>query len=77
MKIHIAPHTLQRANERGASEGEIIEVIQSGEKIPAKWNAWVSQKYSVSKVLDSENFTKKKKLKFITYLNEKMFTPSP
>lgn len=36
MKIHIEPHTMQRAIERGSSEAEIIDVIQTGEKIPAK-----------------------------------------
>ena len=30
MKIQIDPHTLQRAEERGASEGEIREVIEIG-----------------------------------------------
>ena len=36
MKIRIDPHTLERAEERGASEEEIIEVIQSGIPFPAK-----------------------------------------
>ena len=36
MKIQIEPHTLQRAVERGASENEIIDVIQSGVNILGK-----------------------------------------
>lgn len=38
MEIQIDPHTLQRANERGANENEIREVLLSGEIIPAKEN---------------------------------------
>jgi hypothetical protein len=36
MMIHIEPHTLQRANERGASKREILEVIETGENIQGK-----------------------------------------
>jgi hypothetical protein len=36
MDIRIDPHTLERAAERGASEGEITDVITSGQPIPAK-----------------------------------------
>lgn len=38
MKIIIDPHTLERANERGASEYEIKDVIKTGFTIPAKLN---------------------------------------
>jgi hypothetical protein len=34
--IQIEPHTLQRANERGATEQEIIDTINNGVNIPAK-----------------------------------------
>jgi hypothetical protein len=34
--IQIDPHTLQRAEERGTDEQEIIDVIRSGFPIPAK-----------------------------------------
>jgi len=30
MKIHIDPHTLERAEERGANENEIKDVIDTG-----------------------------------------------
>jgi hypothetical protein len=36
MKIQIDMHTLQRADERGASEDEIKDVIATGFPIPAK-----------------------------------------
>ena len=36
MKIQIDPHTLERAEERGTNEGEIVEVIDTGFSIPAK-----------------------------------------
>jgi hypothetical protein len=38
MKINIDPHTLERAEERGASEEEIEDVINTGFVIPAKYN---------------------------------------
>ena len=36
MEIRIDPHTLERADERGASEDEITDVINTGFSIPAK-----------------------------------------
>jgi hypothetical protein len=36
VKIHIDPHTLERAEERGTTAEEIREVINSGVPIPAK-----------------------------------------
>lgn len=37
MEIQIGPHTLERAEERGTNEREIIEVINTGFSIPAKY----------------------------------------
>ncbi|MCC7201449.1 MAG: hypothetical protein IT393_02135 [Nitrospirae bacterium] len=37
MEIQIDPHTLHRAEERGTNENEIIEVINTGITIPAKY----------------------------------------
>ena len=42
MNIRIEPHTLKRAEERGATEAEILETLQSGETIPAKKN-WLAR----------------------------------
>ena len=37
METQIDPHTLERANERGASEEEIHDVINTGFSITAKY----------------------------------------
>jgi len=37
MEIQIDPHTLERAEERGASEEEIRDVINTGTAIPARY----------------------------------------
>lgn len=36
MKIHIAAHTLERAQERGTNEDEIRDVLVNGFHIPAR-----------------------------------------
>jgi len=36
MKIRIDLHTLERAQERGASEKEIQDVVENGKLLPAK-----------------------------------------
>lgn len=38
MKIQIDPHTLERAEERGTNQEEIIEVINTGSSITAKYD---------------------------------------
>jgi hypothetical protein len=38
MEIQIEPHTLERAEERGATLEEIKDVIENGTAIPAKKN---------------------------------------
>ena len=37
MEIQIDAHTLQRARERGTSEEEIIDVIETGFIVPSKY----------------------------------------
>ncbi|GFP25404.1 hypothetical protein HKBW3S43_01623 [Candidatus Hakubella thermalkaliphila] len=37
MEIQIDPHTLERAEERGTSEKEIVDVVNTGFSIPAKY----------------------------------------
>jgi len=37
MRIQIDPHTLERSEERGATEEEIKDVIKTGLTIPAKY----------------------------------------
>lgn len=36
MEIQIAPHTLERAEERGVSEAEIRDVLLTGFSVPGK-----------------------------------------
>jgi len=37
MEIQIDAHTLERAEERGTNEKEIIDIINAGFSIPAKY----------------------------------------
>jgi hypothetical protein len=37
MEIRIEPHTIERAKERGASKEEIIETIENGFAVDAKY----------------------------------------
>jgi hypothetical protein len=37
MDIQIDPHTIERAEERGTNEKEIVDVINTGFHIPAKY----------------------------------------
>jgi hypothetical protein len=55
MKVQIDPHTLQRANERGASKHEILETLESGINILAK-----SGRLGKSKVFKFESVRNKK-----------------
>jgi hypothetical protein len=47
MNIRIEPHTLERAEEQGADEQNIIDVLTTGFSIPAK-----SQRHGKAKVYD-------------------------
>lgn len=44
MKVQIDPHTLGRADERGANENEIQDVITTGFTIPAKYGRMAKAK---------------------------------
>lgn len=50
MEIQIDPHTLERAEERGANEIEIKDVIQTGFSISAKYG-----RIGKAKVYDFKN----------------------
>jgi Domain of unknown function (DUF4258) len=75
MQIQIEPHTLQRAIERGASEVEIIETLNTGLNIEAK-----SERLCKTKVFPFEKerngkFYKEKKLEIYFLIDqEKIFT---
>jgi len=36
VKVTFHPHALARMDERGAARGEVIETVESGERLPAK-----------------------------------------
>lgn len=38
VKIQVDPHTLKRAQERGTTRDEILDVIRNGFEIPAKFD---------------------------------------
>lgn len=48
MRIRIGSHTLTRAEERGASETEIQDVVTTGFSIPAKYGKMGKAKIHVS-----------------------------
>ncbi|MBI5669154.1 MAG: DUF4258 domain-containing protein [Chloroflexi bacterium] len=60
--IEISQHAQQQMIERGAKEVEVLEVIQSGEEVPAKKNrtgfrkniqyndVWAEKEYAVKQV---------------------------
>ena len=50
MRTIIEPHTLKRALERGASENEILEVMEKGSSIKAK-----NDRFSKELVFDFKN----------------------
>jgi hypothetical protein len=37
MKIRFHPHAIERLEERGATEDEVLAAIRSGEKFPARY----------------------------------------
>ena len=50
MKIRIEPHTLERALERGTNEAEIMDIIETGLQVDAKYN-----RVGKAKVFDFQN----------------------
>lgn len=44
LKLQIAPHTLERAEDRGTTEDEIRDVIENGKLTPAKRNRLMKAK---------------------------------
>lgn len=67
MGIQIDPHTLQRAEERGTNENEIIDVINSGFTIPAKYGKIGKVKvYEFKKVRQNKFYEQKRVEVFYT-----------
>jgi len=62
MDIRIDPHTLERAAERGATADEIIEVIESGHPITAKYGRVGKSKLFDFKQTRLGNYYEQKKI---------------
>lgn len=61
MEIQIDPHTLERAEERGANEDEIRDVIDTGFAIPAKYGRMAKAKiYQFEKKRDGKYYEQKR-----------------
>jgi hypothetical protein len=62
MNVRFHPHARQRLAERGATEGEVVTAVESGERFPAKFGRmgfrrnfafdaeWLGRKYSTKQV---------------------------
>lgn len=75
MNIRIEPHTLQRANERGASESEIIDTLETGFVIPAKTGRLGRGKIYTLNAARNSKFYKEKKVEVYYVLeNENIIT---
>jgi len=67
MEIQIDPHTLERAEERGASEAEIRDVIRTGFSIPAKYGRLGKAKvYEFNQVRHGKHYAQKRVEVFYT-----------
>ncbi len=61
MKIQIDPHTLERAEERGATRKEIEEVIRAGTPEPSRGNRLAKSKvFEFRRVWRGEYYEQKK-----------------
>lgn len=61
MKIQIEDHAIERASERGVSEDEIINTVESGLELPAKNNRCFKEKvFTYAKKWNGKYFEEKK-----------------
>jgi hypothetical protein len=75
MQIIISQHTLERAEERGASEEEIIDVIRNGSTIDVKYLREGKEKVFSFKQERLGKFYEEKKIRVIFLVeNGKIFT---
>jgi hypothetical protein len=75
MKIRIEPHTVKRANERGASEDEITETLQTGQPIVAKGNRLAKSKVFLFLQKRNGRYYEEKKIEvFYVVENDAMIT---
>ena len=75
MDILIDPHTLERAEERGRDENEIIDVINTGFSIPAKYDRLGKAKiYSFQKQRHGKFYNQKRVEIFYTIVENRVIT---
>jgi hypothetical protein len=61
MNIQIDPHTLERAEQRGASEEEIRDVIRTGFIVPAKYGRMAKAKvYPYNQIRNGKQYEHKR-----------------
>ena len=65
MQVLIPPHTLLRAEERGTSEHEIHDVLESGEPLPAQRNRFRKMKTYTFAQLRLGKFYEQKRVEVI------------
>lgn len=70
MEIRIAPHTLERAEERGTDESEIKDVINTGSEIPAKYGRIAKAKNYKFKKKRHDKYYEQKRVE-VVYMVEK------
>jgi len=75
MDVLIDPHTLERAEERGTDENEIIDVINTGFSIPAKYDRLGKAKiYSFQKQRHGKFYNQKRVEIFYTIVENRVIT---
>ena len=75
MDVLIDPHTLERAEERGTDENEIIDVINTGFSIPAKYDRLGKAKiYSFRKQRHGKFYNQKRVEIFYTIEENRVIT---
>jgi hypothetical protein len=75
INVQIDPHTLERAEERGTDRREIIDVINKGFSIPAKYGRQGKAKiFHVNRKRHNKYYEQKKVEVFYTIENEVIIT---
>ena len=70
MEIQIDSHTLERAEERGTNEKEIIDVINTGLSIPAKYGRIGKAKIYDFKQQRHNKYYEQKRVKYFILLKK-------
>ena len=75
MKVIVEPHTLKRANERGATELEIIDVVENGIERNAKKNRFAKAKvFDYNRMWNNKQYKQKKIEVIYTIENNNIIT---